>query len=62
MPHGGTCSCVDENERRVLAAATVIGRSLTVQLLTRIGQIHVDDLFTVVERAQRMGYDGRSIL
>jgi hypothetical protein len=59
----GTCSCgLDENERPVLATATVIGRSFTFQLLTGIGQIDIDELFTVVERAQPMGYDGRSIL
>src|SRR4029077_9004202 len=45
----------NENEKRVLAAAAVIGRSFSFQLLTQISQIDVDDLFTVVEKAQRMG-------
>jgi predicted ATPase len=44
----------DENEKRVLAAAAVIGRSFSFQLLTAISQIDVDELFTVVERAQQM--------
>ena len=44
-----------ENEKRVLAAAAVIGRSFSFQLLTQISQIDVDDLFTVIEKAQRMG-------
>jgi predicted ATPase len=44
-----------ENEKRVLAAAAVIGRSFSFQLLTAISQIDVDELFTVLEKAQRMG-------
>jgi tetratricopeptide (TPR) repeat protein len=44
-----------ENEQRVLAAAAVIGRSFSFQLLTGISQIDVDDLFTVIEKAQKMG-------
>jgi tetratricopeptide (TPR) repeat protein len=46
---------LDENEKRVLAAAAVIGRSFSFQLLSAISQIDVDDLFTVVEKAQQMG-------
>jgi tetratricopeptide (TPR) repeat protein len=46
---------LDENERRVLAAAAVIGRSFSFQLLTGISRIDVDELFTVVEKAQQMG-------
>ena len=46
---------LDENEKRVLAAAAVIGRSFSFQLLTGISQIDVDELFTVIEKAQQMG-------
>jgi tetratricopeptide (TPR) repeat protein len=46
---------LDENEKRVLAAAAVIGRSFSFQLLTAISQIDVDELFTVIETAQQMG-------
>jgi predicted ATPase len=46
---------LDENEKRVLAAAAVLGRSFSFQLLTAISQIDVDELFTVIERAQQMG-------
>ena len=46
---------LDENEKRALAAAAVIGRSFSFQLLTAISQIDVDELFTVIEKAQRMG-------
>jgi predicted ATPase len=46
---------LDENERRVLAAAAVIGRSFSFQLLTGISLIDVDELFTVIEKAQQMG-------
>src|SRR5216684_3385790 len=42
---------LDENEKRVLAAAAVIGRSFSFQLLTAISQIDVDELFTI-EKAQ----------
>jgi len=45
---------LDENEKRVLAAAAVIGRSFSFQLLTAISQVNVDELFTVVERALQM--------
>src|SRR5208282_4748913 len=45
---------LDENEKRVLAAAAVIGRSFSFQLLTGIIQIDVDELFAVIEKAQRM--------
>ncbi len=46
---------LDENEKRVLAAAAVIGRSFSFQLLTATSQIDVDELFTVIEKAQQMG-------
>jgi tetratricopeptide (TPR) repeat protein len=46
---------LDENEKQVLAAAAVIGRSFSFQLLTAISQIDVDELFTVIEKAQQMG-------
>jgi len=44
-----------ENEKLALAAAAVIGRSFSFQLLTAISQIDVDELFTVIEKAQQMG-------
>jgi tetratricopeptide (TPR) repeat protein len=44
-----------ENEKRALAAAAVIGRSFSFRLLTEVSQIDVDELFTVIEKAQRMG-------
>jgi tetratricopeptide (TPR) repeat protein len=46
---------LEENERRSLAAAAVIGRSFSFQLLTAVSQIDVDELFTVIEKAQEMG-------
>jgi tetratricopeptide (TPR) repeat protein len=46
---------LDENEKRVLAAAAVIGRSFSFQLLTSISRVDVDALFTVIEKAQQMG-------
>ena len=46
---------LDDNEKRVLAAAAVIGRSFSFQLLTAVSQIDVDELFTVIEKAQQMG-------
>jgi AAA ATPase domain len=46
---------LDENEKRVLTAAAVIGRSFSVKLLTAICEIDLDELFTVVEKAQQMG-------
>ena len=45
----------DENEKQVLAGAAVIGRSFSFRLLTAICQIDVDELFAIVEKAQRMG-------
>jgi predicted ATPase len=44
-----------KNERRDLAAAAVVGRSFSFQPLTAISQSDVDELFTVIEKAQRMG-------
>jgi tetratricopeptide (TPR) repeat protein len=46
---------LDEDEKRALAAAAVIGRSFSFQLLTAVSQIDVDELFTVIEKAQQMG-------
>jgi tetratricopeptide (TPR) repeat protein len=46
---------LDENERRVLSAAAVIGRSFSFQLLSEISRMDVDELFTVIEKAQQMG-------
>ena len=46
---------LDENEMRVLAAAAVIGRSFSFRLLSAISQIDIDELFTVIEKAQQMG-------
>jgi len=38
-----------------VAAAAVIGRSCSFQLLAGISQIDVDELFTIIEKAQQMG-------
>jgi AAA ATPase domain len=46
---------LDEREKRALTAAAVIGRSFSFKLLVAICKIDVDQLFTVIERAQRMG-------
>jgi tetratricopeptide (TPR) repeat protein len=46
---------LDEREMRALAAAAVIGRSFSFQLLNEISQIDVDELFDVIEKAQQMG-------
>jgi predicted ATPase len=46
---------LDENQKRVLIAAAVIGRSFSFKLLTAIIQIDVDELFNVIEKAQQMG-------
>ncbi len=45
----------DEHEKRVLAAAAMIGRSFSFRLLTEVSQVDVDELFTVIEKAQQMG-------
>jgi uncharacterized membrane protein len=46
---------LDENVKRALTAAAVIGRSFSFKLLTAICEIEVDELFTIVEKAQQMG-------
>jgi uncharacterized membrane protein len=46
---------LDENEKRVLTAAAMIGRSFSFKLLTAICEIDVDELLTIVEKAQQMG-------
>ena len=46
---------LDENGKRALTAAAVIGRSFSFKLLTAICEIDVDELFTIVEKAQQMG-------
>lgn len=45
----------DDNEKRALAAAAMIGRSFSFRLLTEISQIDVDEIFSVIEKAQQMG-------
>ena len=45
----------DENEKRVLAAAAMIGRNFSFRLLTEVSQIDVDESFTVIDKAQQMG-------
>jgi tetratricopeptide (TPR) repeat protein len=46
---------LDGTEKRTLAAAAVIGRSFSFRLLTAVSQMDVDELFTVIEKAQQMG-------
>ena len=46
---------LDENERRALATAALIGRSFSFRLLTEVSQTDVDELFSVVEKALQMG-------
>jgi len=46
---------LDENEKRALAAAAVIGRSFSYRLLTEVSQVDIDELFTVFEKAHQMG-------
>ena len=46
---------LDENEKRMLAAAAVIGRSFSFKLLTAVCEVDADELFTVIEKAQQMG-------
>jgi tetratricopeptide (TPR) repeat protein len=46
---------LNENERRVLATAAVIGRSFSFHLLLEISGIETDELFAVIEKAQQMG-------
>jgi hypothetical protein len=46
---------LDENEKRALTAAAVIGRSFSFKLLTAICEIDVDELFAIIEKAQQMG-------
>jgi hypothetical protein len=46
---------LDENEKRALTAAAVIGRSFSFKLLAAICEVDVDELFTIVEKAQQMG-------
>jgi tetratricopeptide (TPR) repeat protein len=46
---------LDDNDRRVLTAAAVIGRNFSFQLLSGLSRIDEDELFTVIEKAQRMG-------
>jgi len=46
---------LDQNEMRALTAAAVIGRNFSFKLLNAICEIDVDELFTIVEKAQQMG-------
>ena len=52
---GRRLESLDERERRALAAAAVIGRSFSFQLLSAISEMDVDELFAIIEKAQRMG-------
>ena len=44
-----------ENEKRILAAAAIIGRSFSFQLLSAICQTDFDELVNTIEKAQEMG-------
>jgi tetratricopeptide (TPR) repeat protein len=46
---------LDDSAKLVLAAAAVIGRSFSFQLLNEINHVDVDELFTIIEKAQQMG-------
>ena len=46
---------LNDDEKRVLAAAAIIGRSFSFRLLGEVSQVDVDELFTVIEKAQQMG-------
>jgi hypothetical protein len=46
---------LDEKERRALAAAAVIGRSFSFKLLTSTCEIEINELFTILDKAQQMG-------
>ena len=46
---------LDENEKQALTAAAVIGRSFNFKVLAAICKIDVNELFTIIEKAQRMG-------
>jgi tetratricopeptide (TPR) repeat protein len=46
---------LEDDEKLALAAAAVIGRSFSFQLLNEISQIGIDELFAVIEKAQQMG-------
>jgi hypothetical protein len=46
---------LDENEKQALTAAAVIGRSFNFRLLAAVCKIDVTELFTIIEKAQRMG-------
>ncbi len=52
---GRSLERLDEHGKQVLSAAAVIGRSFSFQLLAAYSQIDVDELFTVIEKAQEMG-------
>jgi hypothetical protein len=46
---------LNSDQKGVLEAAAVIGRSFSFQLLSDVSQTHVDELFGVIEKAQQMG-------
>jgi predicted ATPase len=46
---------LDEKEKLALTAAAVIGRTFNFKLLAAICKLDVDELFTIVEKAQRIG-------
>jgi predicted ATPase len=45
----------NDSQMRVLSAAAVIGRRFSFELLAAVSQTEIDELFIVVENAQRMG-------
>jgi predicted ATPase len=44
-----------DREMRALGAAAAIGRSFSFQLLAAVSQMEIDELFVVIEKAERMG-------
>jgi hypothetical protein len=48
-------AALTEHEKRVLAAAAVVGRSFNFQLLSALNQSNLDDLFSVIHKGQQMG-------
>ena len=44
-----------EHEKRILAAAAVVGRSFSFQLLSALSQSNLDELFSVIHKGQQIG-------
>jgi hypothetical protein len=44
-----------EHEKRILAAAAVVGRSFSFQLLSALSQRNLEELFSVIHKGQQMG-------